>query len=110
MNPPLFFQMLNCALAAVFAFVTVPLLIMFYEHLKITQRIGLALMSSGAVLWIPIFYMWPLQTPLSGWSTTLLLMGGIFYISDTVRRFAKHHWANIQQDRYYRNTLRIRKK
>ncbi len=109
-DPLLFFHMVNCSLAGMTALSAASLLYFFFELLKPLQRIGLSLMSAGSIMWIPIFFMWPTVTPFNGWSTTLFMLGMISYISDTLHRFFKHHWPNMQQVWYMKRDLERRRR
>ncbi len=106
----LFFHMVNCSLAGIIAILVLMLLVIFFEFLKPVQRLGLSLMSAGTILWIPIFYMWPTPTPLNGWSTTMLMLGMAFYVSETLHRFFKHKWPNMQQIWYMKRDLAQRRR
>lgn len=109
-DPLLFFHMVNCSLAGMISLLVASLLYFFYEHLKFLQRIGLSLISAGCIMWIPIFFMWPAITPFNGWATTLLMLGMAFYVSETLHRFFKHKWPNMQQVRYMKRDLAQRAK
>lgn len=109
-DPLLFFHMVNCSIAGIIAVMILLMVYLFYDHLKFLQRLGLALVSSGCIMWIPIFFMWPTITPLNGWATTVLMLGITFYIGETLHRLFKHHWPNMQQVWYMKRDLERRRK
>lgn len=101
MTTVLFFHMVNCAIRAVLTCVILPMLLMFPDQFKPSQRLGLALVASGSLMTVPILYMGEGVSPFDGWATTLLTIGLILFMWTTVVRLFRHHLANMQQLRYY---------
>lgn len=102
----LFTFMLSVAARAILTCMVLPILILFHDQFKPSQRLGLALCASGSVMMIPIYYMGQNQTPFDGWASLMETIGLIMFLWTTLTRLFRHHWANWQQDRYYRNRRR----
>lgn len=104
----LFTFMLSVAARSVLTVMTLPLLILFGEHFKPSQRIGLALAASGSMMMVPIYFMGANRTPFDGWASLMETIGVIMFLWSTTLRHFRHHWQNVQQARYYDRVLRKR--
>lgn len=100
-GPLVFFAMVNCAIRAVLTFIIIPMLVLFPEEFKPSQRLGLSLIASGSLLTVPTLYMGRGETPFDGWAVTILTAGVVMFMWSSTLRLFRHHWNNVQQARYW---------
>jgi len=92
----------------VLVFLILPMVVLFPEQYRMSQRLGLTLAASGSLMMVPILYMGRGVTPFDGWASLMETIGLILFLWSSSLRLFRHHFAQVLQVRSMARELRER--